>query len=274
MIDSAVRAISWNLFHGRDLPPDPTLGTWRSRIFGVEERGATHVQVNRSLLGEFAERLATEAWDIALLQEVPPRWLVPLCRRTEASGASALTARNTAAGARAWLADRRPDLLGSWEGGSNQILVRRPWRIEAVRRATLTRWPERRRLIFVDLRGPGARRLAAANLHASISGRGPEEDVLRAAERASRWSGDRPLVFGGDLNLRPRDSPSVFDVLHRRFGLSPPTAPHSVDHVLAGNMELVDPPGLLDAHWRERSIDDRWLRLSDHQPVVAVFGMR
>jgi endonuclease/exonuclease/phosphatase family metal-dependent hydrolase len=269
-----VRVISWNLFHGRDAPPDPSLYTRRSRILGVEERGVTHVQVNRSLFEEFAELLAGEAWQLALLQEVPPRWLVPLCRRTGASGASALTARNLGAGARAWLADRRPDLLGSWEGGSNQLLVRPPWRIEGVRRLTLTRWPERRRLIFAELLGPGARRLAAANLHASISGRGPEADVLRAAERASAWSGHRPLVLGGDLNLRPRHSPFVFHALQGRFGLAPPVAPHSVDHVLARGLDLLGPPQLLEPRWRERSIGHRLLRLSDHQPVVAHFGMR
>jgi endonuclease/exonuclease/phosphatase family metal-dependent hydrolase len=269
-----VRVISWNLFHGRDAPPDPSLYTWRSRILGVEERGATHVQVNRSLLCAFAEVLAGEAWDIALLQEVPPRWLVPLCRRAGAGGASALTARNLGAGARAWLADRRPDLLGSWEGGSNQVLVRPPWRIEGVRRLTLTRWPERRRLIFADLLGPGARRLAAANLHASIGGRGPEGDVLRAAERATAWSAHRPLVLGGDLNLRPLHSPFVFEELRERFGLAPPAASHSVDHVLGRHLELLEPPRLLEPSRRERSIGGRLLRLSDHRPVVVRFGMR
>ncbi len=266
--------ISWNLFHGRDAPPDAGLDTWRSRLLGVEERGAAYVQVNRSMLGEFAERLAGEPWDVALLQEAPPRWLAPLCRRAGASGASALTARNLGPGARAWLADRRPDLLGSWEGGSNQILVRPPWRIEEVRRSTLTLWPERRRLIFAGLRGAGARRLAVANLHASISGRGPENDVLRAAGRASDWSADRPLVFGGDLNLRPLHSPSVFAALEARFGLSPPAADDSVDHVLARDLDLTDAPRLLDVAWRDCSVDGRWLRLSDHSPVVARFRMR
>ena len=67
-------AISWNLFHGRDFPPDPALRTWRSRLLRITERNATHVQVNRDLRAEFAAMLAGWEWDVALLQECPPRW--------------------------------------------------------------------------------------------------------------------------------------------------------------------------------------------------------
>ena len=47
-----VRAITWNVFHGRDDPPDHGLVTWRSRLLRVTERNATHAQVNRPLLHE------------------------------------------------------------------------------------------------------------------------------------------------------------------------------------------------------------------------------
>ncbi|HEX8689256.1 MAG TPA: hypothetical protein VF729_03340, partial [Solirubrobacterales bacterium] len=67
-------AISWNLFHGRDFPPDPALLTWRSRLLRISERNGTHLQVNRELLPEFAELLAAAEWDVALLQECPPRF--------------------------------------------------------------------------------------------------------------------------------------------------------------------------------------------------------
>ena len=72
-----VRALSWNLFHGRDFPPDPSLSTWRSRLLRITERGPTYAQVNRPLLPEFAGVLAGMEWDFALLQEAPPRWLGP-----------------------------------------------------------------------------------------------------------------------------------------------------------------------------------------------------
>ena len=70
--------LTWNLFHGRDHPPDRGLYTWRSRLLRVTERNATHVQVNRSLLEQFAGVLAQMAWSICLLQEVPPSWAAPL----------------------------------------------------------------------------------------------------------------------------------------------------------------------------------------------------
>ena len=47
----AMRVLTWNLFHGRAVPDAP-----------------------RELLDEFAAQLAAWAWDVALLQEVPPWW--------------------------------------------------------------------------------------------------------------------------------------------------------------------------------------------------------
>src|SRR4051794_17532782 len=90
-----VRVLSWNLFHGRDFPPDPDLFTRRSRLLRTTERGPTHAQVNRPLREEFAAWLAERPWEIALLQEAPPRWLRPLGERCEANGALALTSRNS-----------------------------------------------------------------------------------------------------------------------------------------------------------------------------------
>src|SRR5665809_19696 len=149
-----MRAISWNLFHGRDAPPDPQLRTCRSRLLGLTETSATHVQVNRPLLDEFATVLNRDPWDVLMTQEAPPRWLRPLCRRLRAHGASALTSRNLGAAARSCVAERNPDLIASNEGGSNQILVRPPWRIALVRRLTLTCRPERRRMLWVMLERP------------------------------------------------------------------------------------------------------------------------
>ncbi|HEX4753082.1 MAG TPA: hypothetical protein VH268_09290, partial [Solirubrobacterales bacterium] len=64
--------LCWNLFHGRDFPPDPGLRSWRSRLLRIDEANATHVQVNRDLTAEFATLLASAAWDVAMLQECPP----------------------------------------------------------------------------------------------------------------------------------------------------------------------------------------------------------
>ena len=65
-----LRALTWNLFHGRDFPPDPRLFTWRSRLLRTSERNATHMQVNRDLFAAFATILSATEWDVALLQEV------------------------------------------------------------------------------------------------------------------------------------------------------------------------------------------------------------
>jgi endonuclease/exonuclease/phosphatase family metal-dependent hydrolase len=282
-------AISWNLFHGRDFPPDPALLTWRSRLLRIAERNATHVQVNRDLLGEFAAVLSEAEWDVALLQECPPRWAAPLARACRAEAHRALTSRNSLAPLRALAARLNPDLIASAEGGSNLILVRNSLRCDlsvserrkshrneegagiAERRGmTIHAGPLERRAMGFVRTGAG---LCVANLHASAQR--PElaaEDVLRAAEAAVSWAGDAPLLFGGDLNLRPAESPALFDQLHRRFGLAGTTAPRAIDHLLARGLETVDPPRQWDPARRERRQDGLALRLSDHAPVGAVFA--
>jgi len=253
--------------------------TRRSRLLGMTEANATHAQVNRLLLDQFADLLAADPWDIALLQEAPPRWLRALCCRTHASGASALTSRNLGALTRGWVADRRPDLIGSAEGGSNMLLVRRPWRIDQVRRLTLTRRPERRRMLWARVAEQGGRVVAVANLHASAHDRlAATAETMRGAERADDWATTGALIFGGDLNLRPlRDGP-VFAELEDRFGLSPPTAADAIDHLLVRGLLVIESPRQLEPAWREveyelRTGSRRLVRLSDHAPVVAELAL-
>jgi hypothetical protein len=77
-----IRVLSWNIFHGRDNPPNPDLFSWRSRLLRVVERDATHTHVNRLLREEFTEEvLGRFEWDVAFLQEAPPHWLSPLAHR-------------------------------------------------------------------------------------------------------------------------------------------------------------------------------------------------
>jgi endonuclease/exonuclease/phosphatase family metal-dependent hydrolase len=268
--------LSWNLFHGRDFPPDPALRTWRSRLLRVSERNETHVQVNRVLFEEFADWMASRPWRVALLQEAPPRWFSALASRAQAHGALALTSRNFGAPVRRLIADLNPDLIASNEGGSNQVLLRPPGRIGGVRRETLALLPERRVMLFARLELDGERPLCVANLHASAGLprlAGPE--VKRAAELAARWAGDDPLVFGGDLNLRPRSEPEVFAHLEERFGLAPPTGPDAIDHLLVRGLEVLEPPRRLPPEQREvRGPEGLRIRLSDHAPVLATFGMK
>jgi hypothetical protein len=268
-----MRVLSWNLYHGRDHPPDPALFTLRSRLLRTTERNATHVQVNRPLLDEFVRVLDGLAWDVALLQEAPPRWFGELRRRTGSTGVRVLTSRNVWPPVQGALADWNPDLLASWEGGSNQILVRRPARILDHRRLTLARRPERRRMHWVRLDHPEAGLLGVANLHLSTRRpRAAGAEVVAAAEAAVLWSGAAPLVFGGDLNLLPRSAPEPFALLLDRFGLRAPTAPDAIDHVLCRGLEIAEPARRLAPERRELiEPDGLRLRLSDHAPVAAAF---
>ena len=245
-----VAALTWNLFHGRDHPrpggPDAT----------------------RSLLPEFAKVLDELPWELALLQEAPPRWLAPLGRACRSNGALGLTSRNALPRLRAAIADRLPDLIKSGEGGSNMTLVRAPSRIEAVERHRLALRPERRALLLTRVALAGGARLAVANMHLSVPSTGQGHDeVLRAAELAVAFAGGDPLILGGDLNLRPSQHAAAFEELEWRHGLAAPTGPKAIDHLLVRGLTVAEKPRSLD-----RTAGD--LRLSDHAPVAASFGMR
>jgi endonuclease/exonuclease/phosphatase family metal-dependent hydrolase len=268
-----MRVLSWNLYHGRDFPPDPALFTLRSRLLRVTERNETHVQVNRSLSREFSGWLAAQDWDVALLQEAPPLWFRPLMRLTGSAGARALTSRNVVPPLQRLAAFANPDLVASWEGGSNQLLVRAPGRIVEQRRMTLTLRPERRTMGWARVELADGATVCFANLHASAGL--PEKasaEVLAAAASAVGWSGDHPLVFGGDMNLRPGNDPFPFVELRERFGLGEPTGPDAIDHLLARGLDVVEPPRRLPPEARELpQPDGRRLRPSDHAPVVAAW---
>jgi endonuclease/exonuclease/phosphatase family metal-dependent hydrolase len=269
-----MRVLSWNLYHGRDFPPDPTLFTARSRLLRVTERNASHAQVNRPLLPEFALLLDRWEWDVALLQEAPPRWFRALARRTRSSAALVRTSRNLLPAVQWRLADLNPDLLASSDGGSNQILVRHPGRIAEARRMRLAERPERRRMIWARLELPEGR-VCVANLHASAGlPAAAAEELLRAARQALEWAAGDPLVLGGDFNLRPRRNPEAFAALSERFGLAEPTGPTAIDHLLARGLEVEERPRLLGAGERELTEPGgRRIRLSDHAPVAARFGL-
>lgn len=267
-------ALTWNLFHGRDHPPNPALETWRSRLLWRTERDATHIQVNRDLATEFSAVLAAAEWDVALLQECRPRWTTMLANACDAQAHSVLTSRNTLPRMRAMLARLNPDLIASNEGGSNLTLVRG----EVLERRSLELTPgprpERRAMAFTRaLTGVPPAEVCVANLHLSA---GPsrraeaERELLLSAEHAAEWAGDTPLIFGGDLNLRPSES-DLYSELERRFGLSGTTGPDALDHLLTRGLEPLVAPAPWPPERREVAAGDRVIRLSDHSPVEARF---
>src|SRR3954452_14556857 len=197
-----ITVLVWNLFHGRDFPPDPELRSWRSRLLRIDERNATHVQVNRDLTAEFATLVAATAWDGPLLQESPPRFAEPLARACSAEWHRVLTSRNSLGPLRGLLARQNPDLMASGEGGSNLTLVRVPGGLGGIaecRELTIHDGPPERRALALTRTASG---VCVANLHATQDmSEMATEDVLRAARAATEFAGSAPLVFGGDLNL-------------------------------------------------------------------------
>jgi endonuclease/exonuclease/phosphatase family metal-dependent hydrolase len=193
----ALRVLTWNLFHGRALPPR-----------------------NEHLIELFAERLRTWEWDVALLQEVPPWWPPALGEACGAAHATALTSRNQLLPLRRAVAQRQPELIKSGGGGANAILVRDEEIVVHARRR-LCLWPERRVLHAVrDGRGRWF-----ANLHATVHDE-PQarREIATARITALRWAGEAPLVLGGDFNVRDPALPG--------FACA---ASHGVDHLFARN---------------------------------------
>lgn len=259
-----IRVLTWNLYHGRDGPPDPALYTRRAEWSRKTERNDSHVQVNRDLYREFSGLLAAAEWDVALLQECPPRWTRRLGRDCDAHAHRSLTGRNYLQPFTSLLAELNPDLLGSAEGGSNSILVRsRVAEITEARNYTMRRFrPERRTMAFARLSSG----LCVTSLHASTTDRLAEDEVQRAAAHAIEWAAGSPLVLGGDFNVRPRAG-DLFGVLEDRFGLRGATGPAAIDHLLVLGAEVTGGPTAWPDERRELPEDGLALRLSDHAPV-------
>lgn len=283
---SEFTVLSWNIFHGRDAPPDPALHRAAWRLSGTPIDNGVHLQVNQSLKEQFAGLIAAAQWSICLLQEAPPAWAPLLGARTGAEIFRTLTSRNQLWFVTRLIADWRPDLLGSWEGGSNMILVRPPWQIEPGSTRTLLLsalsergLSERRRMSFARLRygdANGRQEICVANLHATSRGlTHAERELRRAAEAAVGWAGDTPLVFGGDFNLRPRSS-KVLDELEQAFSLGGATAPDAIDHLLTRGLRRIRPTARWPPERRELEVSRRSgrrrIRLSDHAPIEAVLG--
>ena len=224
-----MRVLTWNLFHGRSAP-----------------------DTRRSLLPEFVAMLAGWDWDVALLQEVPPWWPEPLAAACGARAFAAPTSRNQLIAITRPLAERRPDVLKSWGGGCNAILVRGA-PVTAHRRLRLRVAPERRVMHAVRLGGG----VWVGNLHASahVESRAVA-DLERAGAVLDRWSLGGPAVLGGDTNVREPAVPGYTDC-----------GGHVLDHVFARGIAPDGPAATLARH--DAGIG---ANLSDHRPVIVALG--
>ncbi len=208
--------LSWNLLHGRSVPGS-----------------------GRDLYDEFSELITSWAWEVALLQEVPPWWPEGLARRAGAEARQVLTSRNGLLALRRAVAVRRPDVIKSNGGSANAILVRGGG-ITAHRTQRLGWWPERRWMHAVRLTGG----TWVANLHTNADA----SQGTRAAEALLGWADGAPALLGGDFNVYEPSLPG----LSRAGG-------HGVDQVyVGGGLVPEGKPQVL-----ERG------RLSDHAPVVV-----
>ncbi|WP_026910679.1 endonuclease/exonuclease/phosphatase family protein [Patulibacter minatonensis] len=266
-----MRVLTWNLFHGRAVP-----------------------SAGRPLLHEFATTLAAWPWDVALLQEVPPWWPPLLARAAGADHRAVRTSRNALLPARRAVASRRPDLLKANGGGADAILVRGGLRIDAHAARRLRAWPERRIVHAVRLAVPASGHAGGpsvldgrpadptspdpgssgafagcwvGNLHAQgpsaathdgPDGPGVPADAPVAFDALARWTGPddgRPVLLGGDFNLRPGELDGALPAGWSRL------ASRDVDHLTARGAQAVGA-----ASFPDRTLADGGL-LSDHPPL-------
>ena len=219
MVLVRLRVLTWNLLHGRSLPP-----------------------AGHSLEAEFAAALRRWEWDVALLQEVPPWWPRELGMELNADSRMVLTSRNSLLPVRRAIARRWPDAIKSNGGGANAILAR-SGEIVNHRRRRLCWLPERRWVHAVELSAPGGQHVWVANLHLTVrNAEAASREAARAAQSLLGWAAGMPAVLGGDFNV---DTLPVSG-----FELA---ASHNVDHIYArglrpGGETEVPVRGLLSDH--------------------------
>ena len=199
--------LSWNLYHGRSVPPS-----------------------GRDLYAEYAAKLAGWRWDVALLQEVPPWWPPALGADCDAEAHFALTSRNAFLPLRRFIAERWPDLIKSNGGGSNAILLRGLHGTDP-RFAVLRTVPERR-----IVHGVRTREGWIANLHGQVhSEDSAQADTAAAARHVLDWAGGAPVILGGDFNTRTPRAPGLTDL-----------GGHNVDRVLGRDWVVAEPARTLE----------------------------
>jgi hypothetical protein len=292
-----LRALTWNLFHGRDGLPGlgpSRASTWR----GAPVDDGRHLHLNRKLTGLMARRLAAWSPDVCALQEVPTAAIGELVAVTGMRAVWTTTGPLIGpARLRDALGARNPDLWRTHEGNANVLLLGARiapvagsaravrlnppremaraalrWRLGA---GELARWlPEPRRAVMLRAATPEGAEIALACAHCQ-NARDPRVtglEIDRAARALLALAGDGPAILAGDLNARA-DHPALAGLAAAGWDGAGPGGDLAVDHILHRGLEAVEAPRRLapgdrevGVRWRGRQ---RRVRLSDHDPVVA-----
>jgi len=177
---------------------------------------------------------------------VPPWFPEPLAAAAGAEQRLQLTSRNALLLLTRAISVRNPDLLKSWGGGCNAILVRGQPILEH-RAQRLRRLPEGRWVHGVRLDAGWVVNVHSHNRPETLALR----DTQAAIAAAREWAGGAPLIFGGDINLsRPPDFPGLLHV-----------AGNHVDHLYTDGRAAVGKAQVIN-----RGV------LSDHPPVAVTLA--
>jgi len=260
-----LRIRTWNIAHGRDVPPD-----------------RAHGHVHRKLLDEMAALMIEDEPDVVLLQEVPV-WAAPVLREGTGMGLTLAPAYGAhvpflhvplplAVGAAVGRA--LPDLVRTQvEGQASALLYGRDLVLVSARRVQIN--PRRRfrgeprvaQLVRLRHRRTG-RELALANVHAD-SGEN-QQQLERAGYVLERFARGAPMLLGVELNATVR-SPAMRSLRARGWEQADATGPRVIDHLLVRGMEVVEAPAPWPPERRDLVLPAGvTVRLSDHDPVDTV----
>lgn len=254
---------TWNIAHGRDVPPGPG-----------------HGHARRKLFAEMCEVMTQDTPDVILLQEVPV-WAGQLLHERTGMGVTLAPAYGAhvpflhvplplAAGAA--LGRALPDVARTQFEGQGQallygadLLLVSARRVQLNDRRRLRGEPRIAQLVRLRHRRLG-REFAVGNVHADSGG--PAAQLERAGYVLERFARGAPMVLGGDLNAGPR-SRGVRALAAR--GWFEEAGEVGIDHLLVRGMEVEWPA----TRWLPDRRDvarngSRPLRLSDHDPVDVV----
>jgi endonuclease/exonuclease/phosphatase family metal-dependent hydrolase len=267
-VETRVRLLvrTWNIAHGRDVPP----------------AGDGYRHVRRKLLREMVDLATGDRPDILLLQEVPV-WAGDLLREASGMGVTMAAAYGAhvpflhvplplAVGAA--VGRTVPDLVRTQvEGQANATLYGEELLLVSARRVQLN---ERRRLrgepriahlVRLRHRATG-REFAVGNVHGDWHD--SRTQIERAAYLLEQFARGAPAILAGDFNAGPRSA--AVRALVRR-GWREDSGEVRADHILVRGMDLELPATRWPESRRDLPVRGGVVRLSDHDPVDAVVAL-